>query len=82
MRCIRVAASRVDPARNEIDPRYQTLLLATVAHAYPEERAQVDDKYRRETLFFRNRGNGKSADFSIKSAPALQLPRQIGRAHV
>ena len=51
-------------------------LLLVNGHVYPEvERAQVGDKYRQETLFFRNLGNGKFADLSKNAGPALQLPR-------
>ncbi len=51
-------------------------LLLVNGHVYPEvEHAQVGDKYRQETLFFRNLGNGKFADLSAKAGPALQVPR-------
>ena len=51
-------------------------LLLVNGHVYPEvETAQVGDKYRQETLFFRNLGNGKFEDLTAKAGPALQVPR-------
>lgn len=57
------------------DDGWRDLLLVN-GHVYPEvDHAQVGDKYRQETLFFRNLGNGKFADLSAKAGPALQVPR-------
>ena len=57
------------------DDGWRDLLLVN-GHVYPEvDRAQVGDKYRQETLFLRNLGNGKFADLSAKAGPALKTPR-------
>lgn len=57
------------------DDGWRDLLLVN-GHVYPEvDRAQVGDKYRQETVFLRNLGNGKFADLSAKAGPALQTPR-------
>lgn len=57
------------------DDGWRDLLLVN-GHVYPEvERAKVGDKYRQETLFFRNLGNGKFADLTGTGGPALQVAR-------
>lgn len=51
-------------------------LLLVNGHVYPEvERAKIGDKYRQETLFFRNLGTGKFDDLTSRGGPALQVPR-------
>lgn len=51
-------------------------LLLVNGHVYPEvEKAQVGDRYRQETLFFRNLGNGRFADLTAEGGAALQVPR-------
>lgn len=51
-------------------------LLLVNGHVYPEvEKAQVGDRYRQETLFFRNLGNGRFADLTAQGGSALQVPR-------
>lgn len=51
-------------------------LLTVNGHVYPEvEGKAVGDRYRQETLLFRNLGNGKFADWTAKGGPALLTPR-------
>ncbi len=51
-------------------------LLTVNGHVYPEvEGAAVGDRYRQETLLFRNLGNAKFADLTAKGGPALLTPR-------
>jgi hypothetical protein len=51
-------------------------LLTVNGHVYPEvEGAAVGDRYRQETLLFRNLGNGKFADLTAKGGPALATAR-------
>ena len=45
-------------------------------HVYPEvDRAPVGDRYRQKTLVYRNLGNGKFADITAQSGPALEMLR-------
>ena len=56
------------------DDGWRDLLVAN-GHVYPEvENAQVGDKYRQETLLFRNNA-GRFTDISRQAGPALQVPR-------
>ena len=51
-------------------------LLIVNGHVYPEvEGAKVGDRYRQETLAFRNQGNGKFEDLTATGGPALAVPR-------
>lgn len=51
-------------------------LLIVNGHVYPEvDQAQVGDKYRQESLLFRNLGTGKFEDLTAKAGPAFQTPR-------
>ena len=51
-------------------------LLTVNGHVYPEvETSPVGDRYRQETLLFRNLGNGKFMDLTAKGGPALLTPR-------
>ncbi len=57
------------------DDGWKDLLIAN-GHVYPEvERAKVGDRYRQETLLFRNLGTGKFDDLTATGGPALQTPR-------
>ncbi|MBY0506295.1 MAG: CRTAC1 family protein [Bryobacteraceae bacterium] len=60
----------------DFDDDGHTDLLTVNGHVYPEvEGSPVGDRYRQETLFFRNLGNGKFSDWTAKSGPALATPR-------
>ena len=51
-------------------------LLTVNGHVYPEvENSRVGDRYRQETLLFRNLGHGKFMDLTAKGGPALLTPR-------
>ncbi len=51
-------------------------LLTVNGHVYPEvESSRVGDRYRQETLLFRNLGHGKFMDLTSKGGPALLTPR-------
>ena len=51
-------------------------LLTVNGHVYPEvESSRVGDRYRQETLLFRNLGHGKFMDLTAKGGPALLTPR-------
>lgn len=57
------------------DDGWKDLLLVN-GHVYPEvDQAKVDDRYRQQTLLFRNLGNGKFDDLTAKAGPALLTPR-------
>ncbi|MCX6598648.1 MAG: CRTAC1 family protein [Acidobacteria bacterium] len=51
-------------------------LITVNGHVYPEvEGAKVGDRYRQETLAFRNLSNGKFEDLTATGGPALAVPR-------
>ena len=51
-------------------------LMTANGHVYPEvDRASVGDRYRQQTLLFRNLGTGTFADVTAEAGPALQQPR-------
>ena len=57
------------------DDGFKDLLIVN-GHVYPEvEGAKVGDRYRQETLAFRNLGNGKFEDLTSTGGPALMVPR-------
>ncbi|MCX6589976.1 MAG: CRTAC1 family protein [Acidobacteria bacterium] len=57
------------------DDGFKDLLIVN-GHVYPEvEGAKVGDRYRQETLAFRNLGNGKFEDLTATGGPALSVPR-------
>ncbi len=51
------------------------LMLAN-GHVYPEvDAAPIGEKFREQTLLYRNLGNGTFADISNEAGPALRVPR-------
>ncbi|MBC7926851.1 MAG: CRTAC1 family protein, partial [Bryobacteraceae bacterium] len=57
------------------DDGWKDLLLVN-GHVYPEvDQAKVGDRYRQETLLFRNLGDSKFEDLTATGGPALQTPR-------
>lgn len=51
-------------------------LLIANGHVYPEvDSADIGEKYRQHTVFYRNQGSGGFADLTSSAGPALQMPR-------
>ena len=51
-------------------------LITANGHVYPEvDRAPIGERYRQDTLVYRNLGGGKFADVTRESGPALATPR-------
>ena len=57
------------------DDGWKDLIIAN-GHVYPEvDRAPIGDRYRQQTLVYRNLGNGKFADITAQAGPALATLR-------
>jgi hypothetical protein len=51
-------------------------LITANGHVYPEvDRAPIGERYRQDTLVYRNLGKGKFAEVTGESGPGLQTPR-------